>query len=71
MSKAYFPAIYKLYKLYTYVLPQGVWFLYRFLLKTGIDLALVGLESGMIFEGTTRGYERINRFNSKRIRNKE
>ena len=37
----------------------------RFGLKTGIDFAHFGLESGMVFEGTTGVYERIYRFNSK------
>ena len=31
----------------------SVGFLRRFGLKTGIDFAHVGLESGMVFEGTT------------------
>ena len=35
-------------------------------LKTVIDFARFGLESGMVFEGTTGVYERIYRFNSKR-----
>ena len=33
-------------KPYRYVLPQRVWFLRHFGLKTGIDFALFGLESG-------------------------
>ena len=37
----------------------------RFCVKTGIHFAHFGLESGMVFEGTTRVYERIYRFNSK------
>ena len=37
----------------------------RFCLKTGINFAHFGLESGMVFGGTTRVYERIYRFNSK------
>ena len=37
----------------------------RFGLKTGIDFAHFGLESGMVFEGTTGVYERIYRFNFK------
>ena len=45
--------------------PQRVWFLRRFGLKTGIYFAHFGLESGMVFEGTTGVYERICRFNSK------
>ena len=37
----------------------------RFGLKTGIDFAHFGLESGMVFEGTTGAYERIYRSSSK------
>ena len=33
--------------------------------KTGIHFAHFGLESGMVFEGSTGVYERIYRFNSK------
>ena len=55
-----------LYKPYRYVPPpQRVRFLHRFGLKTGIDFAHFGLESGMVFEGATRVNERIYRFNSK------
>ena len=36
-----------------YVPPHRVGFLYRFGLKRGIHFALFGLESGMVFEGTT------------------
>ena len=54
-----------LYKLYRCVPPRLVGFLRRFGLKTGIHFAHFGLESGMVFEGTTRVYERIYRFNSK------
>ena len=43
--------------------PKG--FLRCFGLKTGKDFAHFGLESGMVFEGTTELYERICRFNSK------
>ena len=43
----------------------------RFGLKTGIDFAHFGLESGMVFEGTTGVYERIYRFNFKWVRKKE
>ena len=46
-------------------LPKRVGFLRRFALKTSIDLAQFGLESGMVFEGTTVVYEPICRFNSK------
>ena len=39
---------------------QRVGFLCRFGLKTGMDFAHFGLESGMVFEGTTVGeYERV------------
>ena len=34
-------------------------------LKTGIDFAYFGLESGMVFEGATGVYERICRFSSR------
>ena len=47
------------------VLPQRVKFLRRFGLKTGIDFAHFGLESGTVFEGTQGVYESICRFNSK------
>ena len=53
------------YTLYRYVPPHQVGFLRRFGLKTGIDFAHFGLESGMVFEGATGVYERIYRFNSK------
>ena len=36
----------------------GLWFLGRFGSKTGIHFAHFGLESGMVFEGTTGAYER-------------
>ena len=36
-----------------YVLLHGVGVLCRFGLKTGIDFAHFGLESGMLFEGST------------------
>ena len=39
---------------------QKVRFLYRSGLKTGIDFAHFGLESGMVFEGTTVVYEGKN-----------
>ena len=48
--------------------PQRIWFLRRFGLKTGIDFAYAGLNSGMVFEGM---HERICRFNSNGIRKKE
>ena len=54
-----------LYKLYRYVTPHRVGFLRRFGLKTGIRFVHFGLESGMVFEGTTGLYERLYRFNSK------
>ena len=49
-----------LYKPYRYVLPQRVWFVGLFSLKTGIHFAHFGLESG-----TKGAYERVYRFNSK------
>ena len=49
-----------LYQLYRYVPPHRVGFLRRFGLKTGIRFAHFGLESGMVFEGTTGVYERIS-----------
>ena len=42
-----------------YAPPQGVWFLCLYGLKMGIDFAHFGLESGMVFGGTTGVYERI------------
>ena len=55
-----------LYKLYRYVPIHQVEFLLRFGLKTGIHFAHFGLESGMVFEGTTvLLYERLYHFNSK------
>ena len=42
-----------LYKLYRYVPPHRVGFLRRLGLKTGTHFAHFGLESGMVFEGTT------------------
>ena len=56
-----------LYKLYTYVPPQRVWFLSRFGLKTGMHFDHYGLKSGMVFKETTGAYQRICLFNSKRI----
>ena len=60
-----------LYKLYRHVPPHLVGFFGRFGLKTGLDFAHFGLESGMVFGETTRLYERIYRFNSKWVRKKE
>ena len=54
-----------LYKLYRHVPPHLVGFFGPFGLKTGLDFAHFGLESGMVFGETTRVYERIYRFNSK------
>ena len=42
-----------LYKLYRYVPSHRVGFLRRFGLKTGIHFVHFGLESGMVFKGTT------------------
>ena len=38
-----------LYKVYGYVLPQRVWFLSCFGLKTGIDFDNYGLKSSLVF----------------------
>ena len=46
-----------LYKPYRYVPPQWVGCLCCFCLKTGIDFAHFGLESGMVFEGITGMYD--------------
>ena len=47
------PAGTPLFKPYRYVPPQRVEFSGLFGLKTDIDFAHFGLESGMVFEGTT------------------
>ena len=44
-----------------YVSPQREGFLRRFGLKKGENFADFGLESGMVFVGTTEVYERIHR----------
>ena len=54
-----------LYKPYRYVPPHRVGFMRRFGLKTGVDFAHFGLESGMVFEGTKRVYEGIYCFYPK------
>ena len=51
--------------------PQRVGFLRCFGLKTGIEFAHFGLESGMVFEGITGVFERICLINSKRIGKKD
>ena len=66
-----FPRGTLLYKTYRHVPLQRVGFLRRLGLKTGIDFAHIGLESGMVFEGTTGVYERIYRFSSKWVRTRE
>ena len=45
--------------------PPWVAFCPIFGLKTGIHFVHFGLESGMVFEGTTGVYERIYHINSK------
>ena len=52
-------------KLYRYVPPHRVGFLRRFCLKTDIHFGHFGLESGMVFEGTTGVYERVYQFNTQ------
>ena len=59
-----------LHRPYRYVPPKRLWFLGRFGSKTGIHFAHFGLESGMVFEGTTGVYERNDR-ERKRERKKE
>ena len=54
-----------LYKSYRYVPPHRVGFLRRFGLKADIQFSHFGLESGMVFGGTTGVYEHFYRFNSK------
>ena len=46
--------------------PKGSGFLHHFGLKTGIHFAYFGLESGMVFEGTTGVYEHIYRLSKER-----
>ena len=53
------------HKPYRYVLRQRVGFLRRFGLKTSIDFAHFGLESGMVFKGTAGVEECFYCFNSK------
>ena len=47
--------------------PHRLGFLLRSGLKTGTHFAHFGLESGMIFKGTTGLYERLYRFNTSII----
>ena len=54
-----------LYKPYKYVPPLRVGFLRRSGLKRGIAFAHFGLESVMVYEGTTVAYQCVRRFNSK------
>ena len=65
LYRAKYPGGTPLYKPYRYVSPQGVRFVRRFNLKTGIDFAHFSLESDIVFEGTTGVYKRIYCFNSK------
>ena len=60
-----------LYKPYRYVPPHRVWFFAPFGLKTGIHFAHFGLESCMVFEGTTECMNVLHRFNSKLMSKKE
>ena len=53
------------YKPYRYVPRQRVWFLRRFGLKTGINFAHFGLESGIVFKRTEGVEELFYCFNSK------
>ena len=60
-----------LYKPYRYVPPQWVGCLCCFCLKTGIDFAHFGLESGMVFEGITGMYDIFIVSISNELRKKE
>ena len=51
--------------------PPRVGFLSRFDLKTSTHFDHFGLESGMVFEGTSGVCKRIYRFYFKRVRKKE
>ena len=69
LKRKYSPAVggggSPLHKLYRYVPPHRVGFLCRLGLKTVIHFVHLGLESGMVLEGTTGLYERLYRFNSR------
>ena len=51
--------------------PKGYGFWAPFGLKKGIQFVQFGLESGMVFGGTTGVYECIYPFNYKLVRKKE
>ena len=55
----------RIYKPFRYMSPQRVGFLRRFGRKTGIEFAHFGLESGLVYEGTTVVYQCARHFNSK------
>ena len=44
---------------------RWVGFLCRFHMKTGKEFVHFGLESGLVYEGTTVVYQCVRRFNSK------
>ena len=46
--------------------PRGWGFLHHFGLKTGKHFVCFGLESGMVFEGTSGVFERIYRLSKER-----
>ena len=46
--------------------PKGWGFLHHFGLKTGVHSVYFGLESGMVFEGTTGVFELIYRLSKER-----
>ena len=64
------PITLEIFEPYGYVPPQSVGFLRRFGMKMGIDFAHYGLESDVVYEGTTVVYQCVRRFNSKWIREK-
>ena len=48
--------------------PEGYGFFAVLGLKTGIHFVHFGLESGMVFEGTTVAYERLFQMNTEKER---
>ena len=59
------PITLEIFEPYRYVPPQSVGFLRRFGMKTGTDFAHFGLESDVVYEGTTIVDQCVRRFNSK------
>ena len=59
------PITLEIFEPYRHVPPQSVGFLRRFGMKMGIDFAHYGLESDVVYEGTTIVYQCVRRFSSK------